>query len=302
MADDQPQTAYEHWLCHLIDRRALSVIAQHRDAAYTLCRWLDGGTQDSSLVEGADQQLVKSVFEPNDALVRDSLRRKLGRHLAEPLVACVFGQVYEQAKPDVNFRHLREGFTQEQLLNLLYQAYGQQGYRRPSDDEIKALDRMEQQAGDHPLFSILLIWQGNRKTLQRHLSQLDDAAYRQTVSITLENDLVAAPDLLVQHHEGAFVELFLKTGAARHALLSEVVYKLVEFEQVDCLTPLVSLLSNQPPKEIRRIEKTLKGREDVPEAFQATLDEALAELPESLSIKRFVRTVTNPMKLFGRKR
>ena len=304
MANDQPQTAYERWLCHLIDQNGLSTISQHRDAAYPLCRWLEGGAQETKLVAGVAQQLVQSVFEPNDLQVRELLRRKLSQHLPDSLVSRVFNQVYDQAKPDVNFQHLRDGFAQDQLLGLLYQAYGQQGFRRPSEDEMKALERMETQAGGHPLCTMLIVWQGNRKALQQHLAQLDDTAYRQAISVALDNDLVAAPDLLIQNHEEAFVDLFIKTGAARHTPLSEVVYKLVDFEQVAPLARLANLIPNQPPKALRRIEKILNRRagDDVPEAFQTVLNETLAELPEGISIKRIVKTVTNPMKFFGRKK
>jgi hypothetical protein len=169
---------------------------------------------------------------------------------------------------------------------------------------MKALERMEAQAGGHPLCTMLIVWQGNRKALQQHLAQLDDTAYRQAISVALDNDLVAAPDLLIQNHEEAFVDLFIKTGAARHTPLSEVVYKLVDFEQVAPLARLANLIPNQPPKALRRIEKILSRRagEDVPEAFQTVLNETLAELPEGISIKRIVKTVTNPMKFFGRKK
>jgi hypothetical protein len=275
----EPETAYECWVVYMLRHNNLEAIAAHRDQAYALCAWLDGQTDDDTLIDTTPLEVVLSVFQVNAQQVQALLRRKLSAQLPPVLVTRLFEPLYDQTEPIVLFRQLQQGFALSQLLQTLYQVYETLGFREPPREELQALGTMLQHTEHRALALVHACWTRQRKQLYQGLESLSEDEYRRFVQTALRGGLVEPLACLIPGKGEAFLEVYLASGAVREQSLGAVVQAVLEAGESASLPRLMSYLPGQSARELRLIEKTLDKRPEVPEPFKRTVSEAIAALP-----------------------
>ena len=299
--DDQAQTAYERWVHHSIDIGSLRPVTTLRDAALPLCQWLDSGATEHRLLNGLDPDIVTPVFRANSEPVQALLRQKIGRHVPMALIDPIFDHIYRESETKPNFQFLREGFTHVQIMDYLHQIYAHHDFQRPDHLQLQALERALQNGDAHPLKPIQLAWSQDRSGLRRHLSQLEEPAYREFAQMALPRQLCEPIDLLVANHESAFLDIFLVDKQAKQTPLTDFIEGLLALNKPNLLTRLAGLITYQTDKDLRRIAKLASRQEDLPPLFDQALTKALDRLPDTV-MERLAKSITSPLDIFRGKK
>ena len=300
MADDAAQTAYERWALHMVDVGNLKGIAMLRDTAYPLCLWLDSGATENAYLNGLDTDIVKPVFQASEPYIRKLLRQKIGQHIPTVLVEVVMSHIYDAVDHLKHFRYLQAGFTPDKLVDLLFQSYTVQRLRQPSRTELGALDTVLKDTTTHLMHAVHAAWGSRRKTMRKVLHDLNEAQYRQFVSLALDYELTDARNLPVSHRGDIFLDAYLGSAAAQSLPVLGVVEALIETDQPETLSRLTDLVSNQSPNTLRKLAKITRKAKNIPANFQKAIADTLAKLPAESSFARLTRSITNPFGLFER--
>ena len=283
----QPQTAYEHWVLAAIDHNRLADMAQQRDRAFALAEWLDQRDHDPALLE-ASPQLITAVFKTAPQAVQAALRRRLGEVLPAALVTRVAPYIYDQTDELALYGQLRQGFEPGSLLETLVEAYAAQRFGEPPRDEVKALESLLGNH-EHQLLGLLVAyWISPRKRLPKLLEQTNDATYRGFGEMALRYNLVEPLSLLLPGRGEAFLDLYLGTRFDDVTALVEV---LIKANETACLSRLSRRISGLSPQELKKLAKLIDKQSDIPEAFKAAVEQAVAQLPPERGVKGVLQAV-----------
>jgi hypothetical protein len=283
----QPQTAYEHWVLAAIDHNRLADIAHQRDRAFALAEWLDQRDHDPVWLD-APPELITAVFKAAPQAVQATLRRRLGEVLPAALVTRVAPFIYDQMDELALYGQLRQGVEPGSLLETLVEAYGAQRFGEPPRDEVKALESLLAK-NDHQMLRLLVAyWINPGKRLPKLLEQTNDATYRRFGEMALRYNLVEPLGLLLPGRGDAFLDLYLAAGPGDLVTLVEA---LIKMDETACLSRLSGHLSGLSPKELKKLAKRIDKQPDIPEAFKAAVEQAVAQLPPEGGVKGVLQAV-----------
>jgi hypothetical protein len=284
----QPETPYERWAVAAIKAGQLVELAQERDQAFALAEWLRGRDYELSLLEVASPEVIEAMFKLNPEMVQARLNQRVGEQMPLALVQRVADHLYGQTTALDLYRQLRQGFSLPQLLEVLYASYAAESFKEPSGAELKALETILNQS-EHPLLRLFLAyWRNPQRHLPQALEQVDVTTYRQFGETVLLLKLVKPVSLLRPDRVDAFLDLYLAGHVENLVDLAEALLKIKKPAALSRLTGCVRTL---PSKELKRLAQLVKGRSDIPESFQAAVQETVAALPEEGGLKGRLQAV-----------
>lgn len=286
-ASESPQTAYEHWALAAIQAGQLDTIARERDVAFALASWLDNVDYDPVLLEKASNNLIEAVFKVNPTPARNLLHTQISEHLSDVLAERATNYIFQQLQGVALYQRLRQSFTLEELVEILYKSYEKEKFAQPSRAEIKALTSLLKEIEYEILSLFLAYWYSPRKQLPRDLAEANENIYRQFVEMALRLNLIKPFNMLITGRADAFLDVYLK---GRVPEMLDLVDALVDVEETACLPRLNKFVSPMPNKELRKLGKYVERVGDtIPESFQKTVEEAVAKLPPERGILSMVR-------------
>ena len=283
-----PQTAYEHWILHVIQSGQLASIARLRDTAFALAEWLDGRAHNQALREAASPELIVALFEVNPNAVQAMLRRRMEGLLPPLLIERAVGVIFERTETLALYRQLLQGFNAPQLADAVYQSYAAQSFEEPPKKEVRALEAFLKQLNHQPLRVLWAYWDNPRKQLPKALAQADETTYRRFVETALPLKLVKPLDLLVSGRGDAFLDFYLETSVDDWV---ELVKALLTVKEASCLSRLTAYKARFSEQDLRRLAKLLAKEDDIPASFRQAVEEAVGAEPKTGGLKGLLRGI-----------
>lgn len=266
LPDAPEERAYETWAAAAIEAGDLPLLAQSREAAFALCRWLEGQSVAPDALGAVPEAALRSVFQVHAALVRTRLFERLQECLPPALAERLLALIVDQAGVPALFEYLRAGFERGPLLDELFRFYEGQQFLEPPREERRALERLLEEV-EHPLLELLLAgWRNQRQVLQPGLERIDEAGYLRFAGTALSSGLVDPLDLLVPGRGGLFLDLYLSEDVPAEGLvdLAGALLGAGEAAGLDRLLPYLGACSR---RERRALQK-MAQKHPVPEAFR----------------------------------
>lgn len=284
----EPETAYERWAMHMIEARQFEALARERDKAFAIGEWLDDRTYDLSLLAAATSDLIAAVFKASPSSVQASLRRQVNQKLPSELVERAARHLYQKSDGAALYRQLRQGFELTELVEALYASYEADHFRAPARAEVKALEKFLEKV-DHKLLQLFLAyWLSERKQLPEALKWAAAADYRRFSEIALKLALIDPFRLLIPGRGDDFLDVYLTQDGKE---LAELVEKLIEAEEIGCLSRLVAYVPRQSRKALNKLEKLIEDQANTPKDFRQAVAKAIAALPPEGGIMGRLKSV-----------
>jgi hypothetical protein len=284
----EPETAYERWAMQMIEAGQFEALRRERDKAFAVGEWLDDRSYDLSLLVAAAPDLIAAVFKASPQSVQASLRRQVNQKLPSELVERAARHLYQKSDGAALYRQLRQGFELAELVEALYESYEADHFKAPARAEVKALEKFLEKV-DHELLRLFLAyWLNERKQLPEALKWSAEADYRRFGEIALKLNLVEPFRLLLPGRGDTFLDLYLARGIKE---LPELVEKLIEAEETNCLSRLVNYVPQQSRQALKKLDKLIEDQANTSEDFRRAVTRALAALPPEDGIKGMLKAV-----------
>jgi hypothetical protein len=267
-----PETSYQRWLMPRLRADSVHVLAQTKDVAFRLGEWLDGRLEDPFPEGPPPLELTCSMLQNAPDRVAGKIQRQLRRQLPPEIAQ----RVSRQIRPGPIDRTLLEGlfvgFSPAWLLDRLADNYREQGFRRPSQQEVQIVGRLLRQ-GSHPLLTLVhACWTGRLDALQDGLDQLDDTAYRDLVRTAIRYRLAPPDELLSRGRGEILARVMVANVDYTEFSLADLVQRLLEHRETHCLGRLIPCIQGQPLAELVRLSRLTHREPGVPREFLAALD------------------------------
>lgn len=251
-----PRTAFECWaMARLQDPEP--GIEHEREAAYALCRWLEGTLPVTALPVDVPERVLAAVFRAAPAQAERRVHEHLTHALPAALADLVWADVRPQRTDRERYAELRRGFAPPVLAEWLWTRLTPPGATPPAPAVRRALAEWLR---DHPhprLGLLALMWEGQWPALQAELTRLEPAAYEALLSPLLRAGGAPPLRLLLPGRGEPFVRGWLAERFAAPLSLPELVGALLEQQEAAALAPLAPLLKALHPREQRALEQLI---------------------------------------------
>ncbi len=296
--DKNIENAYERWLLKELENKNFLTINSFKDLAFILSEWLDKRFSDSSLLSQISPQIIHSVFEANSDKIFSMTMEKILEKLPLVLVNKVINSVLENYSSTKLFQKLREGFSTEELLDILLENYSLQNYNSPPQSELKALGEILNEVGYHPLKLFYLCWKKEYKELSKYLKKLDIEEYSKFVKTALKYELINPAYLVAPEKGKLFLKLYLSEEIPQKRDWSSIVKALLEIGEGSALDLLIPYVSQWSPQVIKKVKDLTMEKPKVSASFKETLDKVFNSLPpkEEKGIKCWLKSIFNKIK------
>ncbi|MCC6444480.1 MAG: hypothetical protein IT210_13625 [Armatimonadetes bacterium] len=269
--EEAMEISFERWMAEYIGTEDMAFYMRHREAAYSLCEWLDGRREAP---EEGDAPLLQSVLSVNWIQAKEKLTARLSERLPSALVYRLTER--PPYPPRQQFYLMKNGVTSLQAVELLYYAYAATSYAVPPRDEMQALGKLLEEADHQDLRLLYLSWKGQKSDLRKLLESAREEAYAHQVRTLLDFRILDPVDFLIPGKGAAFISAYRSSGIRS---LAPVVSALVSAREAGCLSALVPDLPALPPEELLPLQKLAARNAGLPEPFRQVVAEAAKALP-----------------------
>jgi hypothetical protein len=271
----EPETAFERWAHRAIGTGRLEPVTKGREAAESLCEWLEGNAPGVPPLRSGDQEIISTVFHDHPQLVHRTLVAQLAAQITDPLAQRVAPSIFQEyfgEKPVELFQIMAGRAPMGKLLDRLLRSYQQEGFRRPGEVELAAIAAILDRE-DHPRLGLFhACWTNQVDSLRRRLAMLRDDDYPVFVKAAICHDLAEPAELFLPDRADAMLAAYSQCPPDRQTGLASLAQELLRIGQPHHLSRLVPSVAQQPPQELMWLRKLLQAGADVPADFREAIE------------------------------
>lgn len=290
--DRNPENAYERWILKELDRGNFHTISFYKDSAFILTEWLDGRISTSSSLNQISSEIIPSVFEANSEKVWSKISDKILEKFPSLLASKVVTPLFKSYSSFKLFKKLQEGFSYEELLDLLLEIYASQNYTSPPQSELKALGQVLTTVDYHLLKLFYLCWKKEYKELSKLLEKLEDSEYTRFLERVLKYDLINPAYLVVPKKGKLFLSLYLSEEIPQKRDWLSLVKALLEAKEGEALDLLIPYIAQWSPQVIKKVKDLIVEHPEVPSSFREAINKVAALIHlEEKGIKGWLKSI-----------